>query len=137
MIKPLAKDIIDSAVSYLGTPFRHQGRFPGNGLDCVGVIVCSAKAAGLEPDDVTHYPSEPDGVRLLSELSRRLVEVKDEWRPADVLLMRYYRDPRHLALWTGEHIVHADNVTKRVIMHGIDNRHIRQIVSAWRFPELI
>lgn len=42
-------------LTYLGTPFRHQGREPGVALDCLGVIVCAAIKTGFVVDDIRTY----------------------------------------------------------------------------------
>jgi cell wall-associated NlpC family hydrolase len=41
-----AAEIIAAARACLGTPFRHQGRLPGIGLDCAGVALHVAQAVG-------------------------------------------------------------------------------------------
>ncbi len=40
------EDFVRVARSYIGTPFHHQGRLPGVGLDCAGVIVCALAECG-------------------------------------------------------------------------------------------
>lgn len=53
----LLDTIASAAESYLGTPFRHQGRRPRVGLDCAGVVVCAHRAAGVELcDDLRYRP---------------------------------------------------------------------------------
>lgn len=43
-----------------GTPFRDQGRLPGVGLDCGGVVVVSAHQVGIAPEfDFTAYSKFP------------------------------------------------------------------------------
>lgn len=126
--------LIEIARSYIGTPFRHQGRLPGTALDCAGLIVCSALAAGLNAKDVRGYSREPDGSSLQSTIESQMIRVY-KWMPGDLLLMRYYRDPRHVALWTGTGIIHANNVDKKVVEHGMDSRMQCQVVSAFRFKE--
>ncbi len=129
------EQIISIAREWVGTPFRHQGRTPGKWLDCAGLVVCLAECAGYKVEDVRGYSREPDG-SLRDELERQLVPVRSGWQPADIILMKYRRDPRHLAIWTGETIIHAEAVRKQVIEHGINDRHVRRIIAVYRFPEL-
>ena len=123
MITP--EKLISVARGYIETPFAHQGRLPGIALDCAGLIICAAIDSGLNANDVKGYSSEPDGRSLQST----------EWKPGDLLLMKFYRDPRHVALWTGETIIHANNVDKKVIEQHIDKRIRHQVVAAYRFME--
>ena len=39
--------MIAAARACIGTPFHHQGRRPGAGLDCIGLIVIALRAAGF------------------------------------------------------------------------------------------
>jgi cell wall-associated NlpC family hydrolase len=38
--------IVNAVRSALGTPWVHQGRFAGRGLDCIGLALIAARAAG-------------------------------------------------------------------------------------------
>jgi hypothetical protein len=49
----------DIAKSYIGTPFRHQGRSPHFGLDCAGVLVCALEGAGVRVNDCRVYDRVP------------------------------------------------------------------------------
>jgi cell wall-associated NlpC family hydrolase len=42
----LAERIVAEAETWLNTPFRHQGRLKGQGVDCVGFISEVAREAG-------------------------------------------------------------------------------------------
>ena len=42
------EDVVREAKTWLGTPFHHQGRLKGVGVDCAGVIVCVAKELKLK-----------------------------------------------------------------------------------------
>lgn len=130
-------DLINNARSYLGTPFRHQGRLPGVALDCVGLIVCSALATGLQVRDVHDYPSEPDGGRLMRELDKQFARLTWPGRPGDVLVMRFIHDPRHVALFTGETIIHAKGPVGEVIEQRFDKRLSDLVVAAFRFREFL
>lgn len=52
-------DVVRVARGYIGTPFHHQGRAPGHGLDCVGVYVCVARELGLDHYPLEVYPAMP------------------------------------------------------------------------------
>ncbi len=81
-------DLVSNAVSYIGTPFKHQGRKPGRGLDCAGLIVCAAQAAGwtIKPSKV--YGTRPRPIQLRAELERWCEEAEDDGSPGLIHLMR-------------------------------------------------
>ena len=58
--------VVETARSYLGIPFRHQGRTREAGIDCAGLILCVGRDLGyLEIEfDVHGYDRTPDGVTL-------------------------------------------------------------------------
>jgi hypothetical protein len=59
------------------TPFHHQARLEGVGVDCVGLVISVAREMGAVPADwdVGGYGRVPDGKRLVHHLSERLVPV--------------------------------------------------------------
>jgi cell wall-associated NlpC family hydrolase len=130
------RDIVRTARGFLGTRFRHQGRVPGRGLDCAGVIVCAAQAAGLMVYDVTGYGRLPDGESLTRHLGmagcREIAAT--EARPGDLYLMRFEREPQHLALVTELGILHAYADIGRVVEHRLDEAWRARIVAAFRLP---
>mgnify|MGYP003457874926 CR=1 FL=1 len=73
----LRSEITAAALSMVGSPFHAQGRLPGIGLDCIGVIVCVARALNIPHTDVTAYPMRPNGM-LMPILDTKLVRVRRE-----------------------------------------------------------
>ncbi|MFZ7338164.1 hypothetical protein ACLS0R_18210, partial [Comamonas jiangduensis] len=61
-----AQDVVAAARRCIGTPYHHQARKPGIGLDCVGLVICVARQIGaVAPDwDVRGYSRVPDGFAL-------------------------------------------------------------------------
>ena len=95
-------DIAAAAESFIGTPFRHQGRRPGVGLDCVGVWVCALRACGVEVEDVTTYRRLPDSKELLRHMRRQFEEVAViELGDALVMNAPRHKEPRHLGVYAG------------------------------------
>lgn len=116
-------DIAAAAESFIGTPFRHQGRQPGAGLDCVGVWVCALRACGVDVEDVTTYRRLPDSRELLRHMVRQFDEV--EWPEiGDALVMNAprHREPRHLAVCVDPgvcvDVVQGKKVRRRAIQAG-------------------
>lgn len=52
------QQIVDTARSYIGTPFRKGGR-DRNSIDCVGLLICIHHDLGLPIEDSTEYQFNP------------------------------------------------------------------------------
>ena len=131
---PDAQQIIDCARTYLGTPFHHQGRLKGVGVDCIGLVVGVAQTLELIDDkgiplasfDHADYPPTPAG----------------EYQPADILLFRFHQDPQHVGIVSqlpdGElGIIHCYASIGKVVEHRLNDTWKRLIVAAFRFPQLL
>lgn len=130
-------DIVREARRYVGTPFAHQGRQLGRGIDCAGVVVCVARTLGLSDYDADGYGREPQGELLRHILDEQMVQVPvAEIAPGDVLLMRFDRYPQHLAVVTDYGVVHAYETVGRCVEHRLDDKWRRRIVAAYRFADL-
>lgn len=109
-----SRDILRRARGTLGTPFRPQGRASGIGLDCLGLI----RIAYRLDEDRSGYrlSGEGHGDELRVRLGRHFRTIARERRRAgDLLLLRVARRQWHLAVWTGEGIVHADAGLRAVV----------------------
>lgn len=134
--------MIDKIILYarelLGMPFRHQGRAHTGKTDCAGVVCHVASRLGIEHNDQSDYPRLPGNGRLEAALDSQpgmeRVQLADV-QAGDVLLMRFGRDPQHLAIFTGNSIIHAYEPVGRVVEHGIDALWKRRVVRAYRFVE--
>jgi NlpC/P60 family putative phage cell wall peptidase len=98
------------ARKWIGTPFHHQGRLIGVGVDCAGVVVGVAHALGLAEsyNDPRDYSREPDG-SMARILSAHLDKVpwKDR-QSGDVVHVAWSRLPQHVGILTGRGtLIHA------------------------------
>lgn len=128
------QDVVDAARKYLGVKWKHQGRMPESGLDCLGFIVQVAKDLGMEPHDPVDYTRMPDGQRLMQELNVQLKPVLT-YDTGDVLLMRMGTNPQHLAIVTETGgIIHSYANIRRVVEHPLDDEWKSRIVCAYSVP---
>lgn len=135
----MTERILMAARECLGTPFRHQGRVPGVGLDCAGVAVHVARRLGLAVQDVSGYGPTPAHGQLEAALDRqpalRRVEPVDR-RPGDLLVLHFGGDPQHLAVLTdGETIIHAYESVGICCEHRLSRAWASRIVRVYRFTE--
>lgn len=133
--RPVSRDdILALARSALGTPWRHQGRQPGIGLDCAGLVLWVAHELGLSDFEITDYPRLPRGDRLIGLATAAGFVPREVARPGDVLCMAMVEHPQHLAISTGRGIVHACMQRGRVVEHRVDAGWRRRIRSVFAFP---
>lgn len=137
--------ILESARSFLGTPFRHQGRVKGVGVDCAGLVVQVAKETGYSDYDYSGYGRQPDGRTLVTVMDANLQSIAiADIRPGDVLVMRFDREPQHLGIVTdyGDHygiapgvlgLIHSYMDARKVVEHRLDDVWMRRVTHAYRF----
>lgn len=126
--------IIAAARECVGTPFAHQGRILNRALDCAGVAVHAARSVGLDVAEPAAYSRLPNAAMLEWWLEQQtFLERVSDMQPADLLLMRFTGEPQHLAVYTGDTIVHAYQAIGRVVEHGLDAKWRRRIVRVYRF----
>ena len=144
---PTRKMIVDCARTFLNTPFRHQGRVKGKGIDCVGLPLCVAEELGLidrlgvpfKGSDNQNYSSQPLDLLVHEEAKRRLVE-KDpsDLRDGDVVTLRVPTTPCHAALITTVNgvtgMIHAYAGIGKVVEHIMDNKWRKRIAGAFSYP---
>ncbi|MBS97080.1 MAG: hypothetical protein CMI01_00165 [Oceanospirillaceae bacterium] len=131
------QSICNAARSFKGTPYKHQGRTPGAGLDCIGLVMAAHQTAGIEFDLPTDYSRVPRPALLLKHLGRYCHTVPvQEMAAGDILLLKLRHYPQHLALYVGENsIVHSYQAARKVIEQELDPRTRKMIHSVHRLKE--
>ncbi|PCJ34727.1 MAG: hypothetical protein COA93_04410 [Alphaproteobacteria bacterium] len=131
------KKIISIARSCVGSSFRHQGRDPANGLDCIGLIIYVAKAIGLTGLDHKDYKRIPEK----SAISRHAITAnfgrcsKNELKPGNVLILKFGKYLEHAAIISDRGIIHACEKYGKVVEHGLDDVWRSRIISVHAFPQ--
>ena len=132
-----ADEIIAAARACIGTPFRHQGRLPGIGLDCAGLGIVAARAVGIDITDFTGYPAHPfDGMlkKMFDQQSRLMRIATRDAAPGDVMLMRISSAPQHVAILSYDNcMIHAYQNIGKVAEHRMDEEWSNKIVAVYRF----
>lgn len=129
---------IAEARSWLGTPYQHQGRLKGVGVDCIGLLVGVAHALGLSSADMRDYGRRPDG-RLRPLLEEHLEAVPTiDAQGGDVVLFAWASVPIHVGILTAaDHVIHAYLPNRMVVESRIDEKMRAQIVSAYHIPGVV
>jgi cell wall-associated NlpC family hydrolase len=126
--------MIAAARACRGTPFHHQGRAPGIGLDCIGLVIIAARAAGIVVHDRADYGRRPDGKSLENALVAHGALPADAIAAGDVLLFRYDGQPQHAALATGaDTMIHSFAPAGEVVETPIGDYWRRRLAGIYRF----
>lgn len=140
--------VVREARSWIDTPFHHQARLRGVGVDCVGLVIGVAHALGISRFDTTDYAELPDPERMGTMLHENLDEIQEhELRPGDIVWLKVEIDPQHLAIITETRprlmMIHAlrrhasrarvDPRINRVVEHGLDQVWRDRIVGCFRY----
>jgi hypothetical protein len=140
-------EFVSAVRGYVGSPFHHQGRLPGVGMDCPAIIICALWRFGIWPrsKDVTGYPRIPDGHSIKAYCDEHLTPIaEDAMRAADVVLVRWSGGPpQHLGvLFNYPHgglaMVHADSVTRKAVCEQrVKFGRAMGLVAAYSVPGLV
>lgn len=101
--------IIDTAMSYLGTPFHHQGRAKGVGVDCVGLIACVMRELGVSVVDRTDYPMHAIPHEFVAAVRANVPQKAIADRlPGDMIIIAPRNVLQHAAIMVSEdQVIHA------------------------------
>ncbi|MGI3212570.1 C40 family peptidase [Roseovarius tibetensis] len=131
------KAIVAEARTWLGTPWRHQGR-ARSGLDCVGLVVVVARALRLSDYDHTAYGRRAQGQNFVDHFRAHMdgVAITDS-RPGDVLVFADQAYPCHCGFLTERlgrpHLLHAHATRRQVIEEPYAGEWPRKVKFAFRF----
>lgn len=137
---------------WLGTPYRHQAKLKGVGVDCVGLCI----GIGLEshflppmtPEEwqpFARYSRTPNPDKMTEALNLFMRPVVDTPRAGDWAFIEWRTGqgralPMHMAMLcdgpNGPTILHAFETRGAVVEHGFESGWPEQVVSWWRYPRL-
>lgn len=119
------------------TPWVHQGRLPGVGLDCVGFVQAITRAAGALPPHIeipADYGRNPLPGALEAYL-RLFCAPVSRIEAGCLLLLRMPSAVRHVALCAGDTLIHCVQ-PHGVVEHGYRHPYPARTASAWRLPNI-
>ena len=143
MANPVSRQaIVEAAMAWLGTPYRHQASLRGVGCDCLGLVRgVWRELYGGEPEDMPAYTAdwaEARGQDTLAEAAgRHMASVSlDAATSGDLLLFRWRENlpAKHAAiLISPERFLHAHDGAC-VAMAALSPWWRRRAAFAFRFP---
>jgi cell wall-associated NlpC family hydrolase len=140
-------DIIASARACKGTPFRHQGRLLGIGLDCAGVLLYVGNRHGQTPQPnfkITGYARYPNELEVRHWLRLLMDPVHDlaARKFGDTVVIADHGHAVHLGILVpvqfgdGAALIHASERAGGVVEHPLNAAWCRQIRAVYRFRSL-
>jgi len=129
MITP--DDVVQAAREWIGTPYIHQGRAKGAGVDCLGLPVGVMRGLGVDTPDRDGYGLDPTG-ELMPGLDGELHRI--ELQPGALILFRIRRQPQHVAIATDIGMIHSYMGSKKVVETSIDKWWRDRLICAYAMP---
>lgn len=137
------QSFIDEVRTYLGVPWLHMGR-THNGIDCVGLIVESARACGLHDyTDEIYYTRKSIGQDLLKPFREHMNEIRlgkdrlTKLKQGDLLIMRDKYYPQHVAIIAERKglpsIIHSSAVINKTVEQYVTDEIEMKSITAFRF----
>jgi hypothetical protein len=94
-----------------GTAYRHLGREPETGLDCVHAPAWGYRKQGLHlPDELTQamqaYSEQPDGYAMVALMKKHFIEIPvinnsvPDAKISDLIVLYVHRNPKHVGIVT-------------------------------------
>ena len=115
------QDIVDKAREYMDTPFVHQGRLKGVGVDCAGLCISTLREFGVQVADVPTYKRVPDGQLFATTVAKNLKMKRfADVEVGDFLVFAFEKEPQHIAIVTQINpliIIHALEKSGKVVEH--------------------
>lgn len=117
------QQVVEEALSWIGTPFVHNQSVKGIGADCRGVVSGVVQELRLYAGvSFPPYTMNPDPRLMREELHKHLDEIGFKaLRPADVVWFRVAREPQHLGV-----IVKMDPLT---MVHAVNGQTRREVIE--------
>jgi cell wall-associated NlpC family hydrolase len=130
-----ASQIVDTAKSYLDTPFRHRGRNRA-GIDCAGLIICVFNDLGIMPEGYLEqlYSNVPKP-GLVEDTLYRFFKTTDNPKASDIMVFNFLNNPCHVGFYTGDTVIHAYQERGKVIEDEFKGKWEKRLNNCYRVIE--
>lgn len=142
MSQPINRQaIVAHARTYLGTPYIDEGRTPGVGLDCLGILLALTRELAIRDIDVAPYGTQIDQQRFRRDTREHAEQITfAELMPADFLTFDIAGREQHYGLVTelGPPIrfIHTYRAIGRVIEVELGPIWLRRLRGCYRLRDL-
>lgn len=130
-------EIVAEALTWLETPFHHEARIKGAGVDCANLLIAVYSAVGIVKSiDLEHYPADwhlHNGEKLFLQILLQYAEPVEAPKPGDIAMFTYGRQEAHGAIvidWPGS-IIHAWADIRKVCLSDASSGPLSQRVAGF------
>jgi cell wall-associated NlpC family hydrolase len=125
--------LLTEARSWLDTPWRHNHRVKGEGVDCVNFLSACAESLGIEIVLPSFYESTPLEDKLKPYLDKYLTLLPTkELCIGNIVAFNYRGITHHVAIATSPNtIVHACRQKKKVVEEKLTRQQIGRISGVY------
>ncbi|MEO0637008.1 MAG: peptidase P60 [Pseudomonadota bacterium] len=140
--------VVEEALAWLGTPYRHQASLRGVGCDCLGLVRGIWRALyGCEPETAPPYSQDLDEAKDAGQLARvvgRYFTAADTLSEGSLLLLRWHpaMPAKHLGIVEtvgdrrgGPTFVHAHS-SVGVCRARLEGTWTCRLVRIFHFPQI-
>jgi NlpC/P60 family putative phage cell wall peptidase len=135
-----SEQIVAEARRWIGTPYQHQARLHGVGVDCAGLVICVARDLGIFDVEYSDYGQIPNAGMLRAICEKHLLRI-DDVEPGCILLMGFLLGPsqeQHLAILTDAGtIVHAYSHAGACVEHRYSMAWRSRTRAIYRYPGVL
>lgn len=143
--------VVIAARGWVGTPYLHQHRLKGVGVDCGNLVIAAGLEAGVIPwteeawAPFVGYGRTPNPAHMTKAMETFLEPLMIRPMPAElppdgsVAWMGWRSNlPMHLAILATHGgrrtIIHAYDRARKCAEHGFDQEWPARVISWWRYP---
>lgn len=132
----LREKIVALTRTFLGVPWRHQGRTK-YGIDCVGLPIVVGKQLGLHdyPDDVNYIRTSlgSDLFRPFEKYCNRISNLK-ELKPGDIIVLKDELFPQHVGIMSSKvNVIHATVHRRKVVEEPLVGDFKAKLLRGYKF----
>lgn len=135
--------VVAAARQWLGTPYHHQARLRGVGVDCAGLVVGVARELDMVAPgfDVAGYSRRPDGWSFLEWSDQHMARIpRASMAPGDCVVVRFSKHPQHIGI-LGDYQHGGLSIIHALVGHGVVETRLlldknMQFVAAYKLPEV-
>ena len=130
--------MVEVARGLIGTPYKFQGRVPGVGCDCIGLVILTAWELGLFEFDFRNYSRNPGSI-LETEVKKHCQPLPEVTEGA-LVLFKIDNVPQHCGIITRYRsdwgLIHAYENVGKVREHRLIKWWQDKIVGLYAFPHV-
>ncbi len=138
---PTIQQVVDSARTWIGTPYTDKGREKGVAGDCLAMLIGTGHDLSISDYDINDYTVRPNPKRLIEETEKVLTRqnrTRADLIYGDIVLMKFRTIPMHFGiiadLVAPFSLIHASAELGFCCEHRLDDELRRKIFRIYRAP---